>query len=82
MILTRTHVSVYNRIEFADPYKICDQCGSWIDGVLDAPGRSINVPCEHKATYTDLCPSWSPVDGCSCIEHLGERRHPLRGVAA
>jgi hypothetical protein len=75
MTLTRTHTRTYNAIRFADPYKTCDQCGKWITGVLDA-GPLILTPCEHRSSYTDRCPSWGPVDGCSCVEqHLGYKPH-------
>lgn len=57
---TRTH----NAIHFSDPYKKCMQCGEWIDGALDGPG--LLIPCEHNSDYQDLCPGWSPVDGCTC----------------
>jgi hypothetical protein len=75
MTLTRTHTRTYNAIRFADPYKTCDQCGKWITGVLDAPGLLILTPCEHRSSYTDHCPSWGPVDDCSCVEHLGYKPH-------
>ena len=74
MTLTVTHTSVYNAIQFADPYKQCEACGGWVDGVLDAPGPVIVLPCEHQSSYRDVCPSWSPVDGCRCPEGS----HPLR----
>jgi hypothetical protein len=74
---TRTHTSTYNAVTFADPYKTCDKCGAWITGVLDAPGPLILLPCEHRSSYTDHCPSWGPVDGCSCVDHLGQRPHPV-----
>lgn len=61
-----THTRTWNTIEFADPYKRCRQCGGWVTGVLDKPGPIVVVPCEHEAGYQDLCPSWSPVDGCTC----------------
>ena len=74
MTLTRTHTKTFNLIEFADPYKTCNMCGAWVDGVLDAR-KPINMPCEHQTGYTDRCPSWGPVDGCQCVEHLGHRPH-------
>jgi hypothetical protein len=70
-----THVSVYNTIDFADPYKICNAYGGWITGVLDKPGQQIVVPCEHHKGYSDVCPSWGPVDGCQCQAHLGHVPH-------
>jgi hypothetical protein len=67
--LTRTFTRTRNEIRYADPYKKCRQCGNWIDGALDAPGPLILVPCEHQSDYRDICPSWGPVDGCSCAEY-------------
>lgn len=77
--LTHTHTTTYNAIEFADPYKVCDVCGKQVTGVLCVTkGRWPNLPCEHIG-YTDTCPSWGPVDGCQCLEHLGFVPHnPLR----
>lgn len=72
--MTHTHTTT----EFADPYKVCNQCGGWVDGVLNTPGPQTVIPCEHQRGYRDLCPSWGPADGCQCVEHLGERSHPLR----
>lgn len=74
MTLARTFTRTYDAIDFADPYKTCDQCGEWITGVLDSP-HPINLPCEHRASYTDRCPSWGPVDGCQCVEQLGHKLH-------
>jgi hypothetical protein len=74
VILTHTRTSTYNVVTFADPYKTCDECGEWIDGYLDSREMP-NWPCGHKASYTDQCPSWGPVDGCSCVEILGEKPH-------
>ena len=73
------HTSVYNTIEFADPFKQCVQCGAWVDGVLCIEGSAWeNLPCGHAADYRSLCPSWSPVDGCCCAEHFGHVPHPVR----
>lgn len=77
MTITATHTSTYTVTEFADPYKVCEQCGGWVDGVLDAPGPLIVVPCEHKSDYRSICPSWGPVDGCQC-ERYGLPHHEHR----
>lgn len=76
--MDHTYTRTHNVITFADPYKQCLRCGEWVDGALDAPGPVIVVPCEHDRGYRDVCPSWSPVDGCHCIEQLGRRDHPPR----
>lgn len=74
---TRTHVY----ITFANPYLVCetcrqlvprwhnpDQCG------CDEP--TTNEPCGHQhAGVTSVCPSWGPVDGCECLDHLGYLPH-------
>jgi hypothetical protein len=68
-MLTRTYTQTFNEVRFADPYKACTRCSGWIDGYLDtAQGLPPLVPCEHAAPYYDVCPSWSPVDGCGCAE--------------
>jgi hypothetical protein len=75
VILIHTYVSVYNARQFADAYKVCNACGGWITGMLDNPGRPLVMPCEHDLSYADVCPSWGPVDGCSCAEFLGHVPH-------
>lgn len=80
MTLGVTHTRTHHVIYFADPYKQCKQCGQWVDGVLDAPGPLMLVPCEHESDYRDLCPSWGPVDGCQCLEQFGAVDHPTRDV--
>lgn len=60
---------------FADPYKTCRDCGGWVTGVLDRPGPFVVLPCRHQSGYVNVCPSWSPVDGCRCLETLGSVRH-------
>jgi len=66
MTYTKTHVT-----EFADPYLACKKCGvrvRWRDNMN-------NMPCEHRADFNSVCPSWSPVGGCRCQEHLGSVEH-------
>lgn len=53
---------------FADPYKKCLECGQWIDGAEDEPGPLLLIPCGHRSDFKDVCPSWGPVDGCTCVE--------------
>lgn len=76
MTFTRTHTY----ITFADPFLDCLKCGQPVDkwhnpdrcGCDDA---TMNEPCGHESGITSVCPSWSPVDGCRCIEHFGFRDH-------
>ncbi len=71
MTFTRNHVF----IGFANPFLICEQddCKKpvpyWHDPTRCGPSctaESFNVPCEHQAGIISKCPSWGPVDGCSC----------------
>lgn len=64
---TRTHVY----ITFADPHLNCEVCGGSVRRYHDSErcgcedsGMS-NLPCGHIGVRS-LCPSWGPVDGCTC----------------
>ena len=81
---TRTVTRVHVLIEFADPYLRCDYCRAWVDRWHD-PGRCgcdqggwQNDPCGHQAGVTSACPSWGPVDGCTCAQAWGRVDHPVR----
>lgn len=68
---------------FADPYKKCRKCGGWIDGAFDGAGPLTLLPCGHQSDYLDICPSWSPVDGCNCAWYTARNpdkaiKHPMR----
>lgn len=74
---TRTHVSS----AFANPYLACDQCRARVTEWhvphrcgCDESGWQ-NRPCGHQASVTSVCPSWGPVDGCRCMDHLGHVPH-------
>lgn len=73
-----THTRTVHTIDPANPYLVCSQCKAWVDHFSrtgDGEGPSQNEPCGHAASYDDVCPSWSPVDGCCCLEHLGRVEH-------
>lgn len=73
---TSTHT--FTTEQFADPHLVCTECGRHVEGYVVAPGHPEdmeNWPCRHK-WMANLCPSWSPVDGCQCLEHLGAVGHP------
>jgi hypothetical protein len=77
MTHTRTHV----QIEFADPYLVCLTCGEPVqawhnDDACGCDAGAWNLPCEHPAGITSTCPSWSPVDGCTCAAQFGSVGHP------
>ncbi len=78
---TRTYVRTHVFVTFANPYLTCDKCEqparSWHDPDQCGCGESgfQNQPCEHQAGVTSTCPSWGPVDGCQCLQHLGHVSH-------
>lgn len=80
-VLTRTYTRTHVFVTFADPYLACDQCGQraarWHDPNQCGCGDSgwANDPCGHRAGVTSACPSWGPVDGCTCVEAFGRSDH-------
>lgn len=75
--MTTTHTRTHVHITFADPYLRCDQCREFVDAWHDPQQCGCdesgwqNLPCEHQAGVTTACPSWGPVDGCTCdpVDH-------------
>lgn len=76
-----THTRVHTYVAFADPHLVCDLCRQpvtrWHDPAQCGCGLPgwWNAPCGHHAGATSTCPSWSPVDGCRCLAHLGHVPH-------
>jgi hypothetical protein len=68
MTHTRTHVSV----TFANPFLVCLECRRPARGYHHGEGScgctagSFLVPCRHDAATESVCPTWGPVDGCTC----------------
>lgn len=58
-------------IQFANPFLVCVRCGAQVIGVSGLR----NLPCGHRGDYQNRCLSWSPVDGCSCVESFGWAVH-------
>lgn len=80
MTIVRTHTRVHVYVEFANPYLVCELCRKsvprWHDNdKCGCDATFWNMPCEHTAGITSVCPSWSPVDGCTCLEVLGAVEH-------
>lgn len=74
-MLTATRTHTYTVTYFANPYLACGTCGQRAAGFYnDRPGPAVNWPCDHASELVDLCPSWGPVDGCTCIEMTGRGR--------
>lgn len=81
--MSTTHTRTHTEITFADPYMTCNHCGVWVPSWHnpDACGCGDegweNHPCGHQAGATSVCPSWSPVDGCTCADLTGMSWHPV-----
>lgn len=68
---TRTVAHV--QIGFANPFLICEECREpvkyWHDENRCGPRCQdglYNYPCQHVADVISKCPTWDPVEGCSC----------------
>lgn len=74
---TRTHVDT----EFANPYLRCDGCTQWVSAWHNNTACGCdetwwNEPCGcQRAGVTSACPSWNPVDGCTCVRINGRVSH-------
>lgn len=60
-------------IGFANPFLICSKCRIpikyWHDpDRCECTKKMYNAPCGHDVEVISMCPTWSPVDGCSCTE--------------
>lgn len=80
-MVTVTHTRTHTFVEFANPYLVCEQCRQPAAGFHAAercgPGcdePDTNHPCGHPMTVgvISTCPSWGPVDGCTCLRALGQ----------
>jgi hypothetical protein len=80
-VITVTHTRTHITITPANPFLACSACAKRVEAFHDdrcGCGESgpMNLPCGHYGGYEDVCPSWGPVDGCQCREHLGYLPHP------
>lgn len=80
-VLTVTHTRTHLTITPASPFLACGTCGKRAEAFHDDrcgcdETGPVNMPCGDRGEYSDLCPSWSPVDGCQCLAHLGRVPHP------
>lgn len=70
---SRTYTRVHVYEQFANPHLACDKCGKPVHGwhddeKCDCCDGCWNEPCEcRNGGVTSVCPSWSPVDGCTCV---------------
>lgn len=68
---TTTHTRVHTSVTFANPFLICGACKRRARGFHDpqkcgCAAEHHLTPCGHAAEPIDTCPSWGPVDGCTC----------------
>lgn len=69
--MTATHTRTHVYTAFANPHLTCAQCGLLVPrwhnpDTCGCTGPHWNAPCGHTAEVVSNCPSWSPVDGCTC----------------
>lgn len=85
-MITRTHTRTHVYITFANPYLTCDQCQDWVESWHDndrcgCDGTFWNMPCGHERVgVTSVCPSWGPVDGCTCRKRGRHGEPPERAA--
>jgi hypothetical protein len=69
---THTHTRTYTTSTPANPYLRCTTCGTRVEQfthIGDGEGPVGFEPCGHRGVdYDNVCPSWSPVDGCTCTQ--------------
>lgn len=78
--MTTTHTRTHVYVTFANPYLTCDRCAQPVprwhnNDACGCDAGSWNDPCGHTAMTTSVCPSWSPMDGCTCLAVLGAIGH-------
>lgn len=86
MTFTRTHTRVHVAVGHANPHLVCDKCRkpvrAWHDNEKCGCDETFwNEPCGcERVSVTSVCPSWSPVDGCTCtLAHISP--WPVEAVA-
>ncbi len=79
--MTYTSTHTHTVTECANPYLVCVKCGGpatkFVAFGEQAEGcvhEGLIHPCMHLES-TSLCPSWSPVSGCQCANHIGYIPH-------
>lgn len=64
---TKAHVL----IGLANPYSVCTECKDkvlyWHDpDRCGCDEEAYNNPCKHKFDVISTCPTWGPIEGCTC----------------
>lgn len=79
-MITATRTRTHTYIAFANPFLVCETCDKPVarfhdhkrcscgDSDMDGP------ECGHLDVRS-VCPSWGPVDGCSCVATYGYLAH-------
>jgi len=71
------------RVYLTNPFMFCTTCAVNVTGYIlptEHEHDFMLIPCGHTGSVSS-CPTWSPVDGCQCIDHLGKRDHKMQGRA-
>jgi len=60
-------------VGFANPFLVCTTCKElvryWHDPTRCKCGKeAYNHPCKHSFSIMSICPTWSPVYGCDCMD--------------
>lgn len=75
--MIRTHTRTHVYVTFANPFLVCLRCRQPVhwwhnQDRCGCDDTWWNMPCGHeRAGITSVCPSWGPVDGCTCMEGFG-----------
>jgi hypothetical protein len=78
MSFTRTHTRTHVYVSYANPYLRCMECGDWVSGWHDPEKCGcetllVNTPCCCRLGVKGACPTWSPVDGCTCLPGMHDQ---------
>ncbi len=87
-MLTITRTRTHTFIEFANPFLVCEGCGQPVTRMHRHERCGCNDPevdrnpCCGSYGERSTCPSWGPVDGCTCVASLGYIPHGPAGTSA
>jgi hypothetical protein len=63
-------------IRYANPYLVCTFCKQQVTEDRDGS----NYPCDHVAGTRSTCPTWSPIDDCTCRQLVTGIPHPIKSA--
>ncbi len=76
-----TDFNNHTLIGFANPFLRCKVCNKRTtyhhDSVRCGCRKNYYVhPCKHASEAVSICPSWNPVDGCTCKKPEDDHKMP------